>query len=80
MVEIYEQVFHDSFAGRGVESALVVEGEIVAQARGYDNPAVIDNFEPQHIGQPASSLVGWHQLEGFELENAQGWAEDIIQG
>ncbi len=79
MYSIYQREITDSFAGNGYETAIVENGTIVAHARGWDNPAVVSDWRPHLVGQfAAGNVTGWRRVRGFELENAQGWAQDVI--
>jgi hypothetical protein len=80
MFDIYEKEFTDSFAGRGKEWLVVKAGTIKAHGLAWDDPSVDCDFDDRLTGQPVSKRgKGWRKLTGFALENAQGWAVDMVE-
>lgn len=80
MYDIYERRINSAFAGNGTLSLIVKDGIILAHVRAWDNPQVADDdFKPALKGQPVARRgKGWRKLSGFEAENAQGWAGDVV--
>jgi hypothetical protein len=80
MYDIYDKRIEDGFAGSGTESLIVKDGIILAHNRGWDNPSVVaKNWSAPLQGQPIKATgKGWTKLRGFQAENAQPWARDIL--
>ena len=78
--DIYQKKIENSFAGSGNEYLIVGNGIIQAHGRAWDNLVVVDdNWRPELTGRPVSGRgTGWKKLTGFDLENAQPWAKDIL--
>ncbi len=80
MLDIYVKKTFEHFAGDGAETIVVDDGVIVAHVRGWENPAVVEEgWQPSLTGQPVNKRgKGFRKLRGFQLENSQCWAEDVV--
>jgi hypothetical protein len=80
MYDIYTKPIHDDFAGDGEEYLVVKDDIVLAHGRSWADPAVVNEFRGSLAGQPISKREkGWSQLRGFDLENAQSWARDVVE-
>jgi hypothetical protein len=82
MFDIYTKPFRHSF-GTGEEWIVVDEsGVIRAHGESYGNPCVFPTvpFDGYLVNKSVNKRgKGWRKIrKGFELENAQPWAQDMI--
>ena len=78
--DIYEKSLRDFFAGSGTETIIAENQVVQAHIRAWGNPEVIEEtWAGQLRGQSVKTKgSGWQQLTGFDLENAQGWASEVV--
>lgn len=83
MYQVYERSILSTFVGHGWESVIANEaGEILAHLRMWEDRTVVDeNWQPTLVGQNVAHLSeGFREVTGFELEDSQPWARDIVEG
>lgn len=78
--DIYEKSLQDLFAGSGTETIIAENQVVQAHIRAWGNPEVIEEtWAGQLRGQSVKTRGSdWQQLTGFDLENAQGWASEVV--
>jgi hypothetical protein len=80
MYDIYSRPVRDNFVGGGLETLIVKDGIILEHVRGWDDESVYDNFRGPLKGKLINQRGrGWRKLSGFEAENVQGWAGELVE-
>lgn len=83
MYQIYEKEILSTFTGHGLEFVIAdQDGLILAHLRTWEDRTVVgENWQPTLIGQKTDALSDdFRQVTGFELEDSQPWAKDIVGG